>query len=148
MATFPVLMRDPLRVVGDMGRLVDEVFRSFGNLDVDVAPSFGRSDIYVKDKHLIVETELPGARKEDIQVKVEGNKLIVAGEVKRCEEVREENFIRMGRHCGTFRRVFPLPDELENAQDVKAKFADGILRIEVPLRRAPNEERGFDVKIQ
>jgi len=56
---------------------MDELFRDFidfedlTDLDLHVFPGFGRTDIYLKDKTLVIETELPGARKEDIQVRVE-----------------------------------------------------------------------------
>ena len=59
---------------------------------------------------MVIETELPGARKEDIQVRVEDNRLVITGEVRRYKEVRDENYIRMGRRCGAFRRIFPLPE--------------------------------------
>ncbi len=145
---FPVVRRDPFRLTNDLTRLVDDMFRSFGNLDVDVASSFGRSDIYLKDNHLIVETELAGARKEDVQVRVEGEQLVITGEIRRCEDVRQEDYLRMGRKCGSFRRTFPLPEEVADPQQVKAKFQDGILRVEVPLRKSPLEGDGVDINVE
>ncbi len=148
MTMFPVVRRDPFRLTNDLTRLVDDMFRSFGNLDVDVASSFGRSDIYLKDNQLVVETELPGARKEDVQVRVEGERLIITGDIRRCEDVRQEDYLRMGRKCGSFRRTFPLPEEVADPQQVKAKFQDGILRVEVPLKKSPLEGDGVDVKVE
>lgn len=148
MTMFPVVRRDPFRLTNDLTRLVDDMFRSFGNLDVDVASSFGRSDIYLRDNHLIVETELAGARKEDVQVRVEGEQLVITGEIRRCEDVRQEDYLRMGRKCGSFRRTFPLPEEVADPQQVKAKFQDGILRVEVPLRKSPLEGDGVDINVE
>ncbi len=148
MTLLPRVWREPFRLTDDIGRLVDNMFRSFGDLDVDVAPSFGRSDVYVKDNSLIIETELPGAHKEDVQVRVQGKSLVVTGEVKRSEEVREESYIRMGRRCGRFQRTFPLPEEVAEPNQVKAKFSDGILRVEVPLKRSPKEGQGHEVKVE
>ncbi len=148
MTMFPVVRRDPFRLTNDLTRLVDDMFRSFGNLDVDVASSFGRSDIYLKDNHMIVETELAGARKEDVQVRVDGERLIITGEIRRCEDVRQEDYLRMGRRCGSFRRTFPLPEQVADPQQVKAKFQDGILRVEVPLKQSPLEGDGVDVKVE
>ncbi len=148
MTLLPRAWREPLRLTDDFGRLVDNMFKSFGDLDVDVAPSFGRSDVYLKDNTLIIETELAGARKDDVQVKVQDNQLVVTGEVRRSEEVREEDYIRMGRRCGRFRRSFPLPEQVADPNEVKARFNDGILRVEVPLKKSPKEGEGVDVKVE
>jgi len=148
MTLLPRAWREPLRLTDDFGRLVDNMFKSFGDLDVDVAPSFGRSDVYLKDNTLFIETELPGARKEDVQVRVQDNQLVITGEVRRSEEIREEDYIRMGRRCGRFRRSFPLPEQVAEPKGVKAKFSDGILRVEVPLKKSPKEGEGVEIKVE
>ncbi|MFO8034568.1 MAG: Hsp20/alpha crystallin family protein [Candidatus Bipolaricaulota bacterium] len=148
MTLLPRVWREPFRLTDDVGRLVDNMFKSFGDLDLDVAPSFGRSDVYLKDNTLIIETELPGARKEDVQVKVQDHNLVVTGEVRRSEEAREEDYIRMGRRCGRFRRRFPLPEEVAEPNQVKAKFHDGILRVEVPLKQSPKEGEGVQINVE
>jgi HSP20 family protein len=132
-----------------MGKMMDEFFKDFGSFpDLEVFPGFGQTDVYVKDKTLVIETELPGATKDDVQVKVEGDRLIIAGEVKRSEEIRDESYIRMGRRYGSFRRVFPLPAEAEDRKGIKARFENGVLCVEVPLKRAPEGESVFDVKVE
>jgi HSP20 family protein len=146
MARLPAIWRDPFSITARMSRLMDELFRDFidfedfTDLDLDVFPGFGCTDIYLKDKTLVIETELPGARKEDIQVRVEDNRLVITGEVRREEEVRDENYIRMGRRYGAFRRVFPLPEEVEDKKAIRAKFENGVLRVEIPLKRVPETE--------
>ncbi|MGC9530240.1 MAG: Hsp20/alpha crystallin family protein [Candidatus Bipolaricaulaceae bacterium] len=131
----PTVWREPFLLTSRMGRLMDELFKDFTPMDWDVTASFGRSDIYVKDKTLVVETELPGARREDVKVRVEDDQLVITGEVKRSEEIREENYIRMGRRYGSFRRAFPLPEGIEDKKKIKARFENGILRVELPLQR-------------
>ncbi|MBC7318262.1 Hsp20/alpha crystallin family protein [Candidatus Bipolaricaulota bacterium] len=154
MARLPAIWRDPFSITARMSRLMDELFRDlvsfedFADLDLDVFPGFGHTDIYLKDKTLVIETELPGARKEDIQVRVEDNRLVITGEIRRYEEVRDENYIRMGRRYGAFRRVFPLPEEVEDKKAIRAKFENGVLRVEIPLKRAPETEGVFEVKIE
>lgn len=150
MARLPAIWRDPFSITARMSRLIDELFRDFtdiADLDLDVFPGFGHTDIYLKDKTLVIETELPGARKEDIQVRVEDNRLVITGEIRRYEGVRDENYIRMGRRYGAFRRVFPLPEEVEDKRAIRAKFENGVLRVEIPLKRVPETEGVFEVKI-
>ncbi|GAB4305863.1 MAG: Hsp20/alpha crystallin family protein [Candidatus Bipolaricaulota bacterium] len=149
MVRLPVLWREPFSIASRMERIMDEFFRDFGTFaDLELFPSFGRSDVYVKDKKLVIETELPGVARDDVQVKVEGNRLVITGEVKRSEEVREENYIRMGRRYGAFRRVFPLPEDVEDRKGIKARFENGILVVEVPLMRVPETEGEFEVKVE
>ncbi|MEW6217419.1 MAG: Hsp20/alpha crystallin family protein [Candidatus Bipolaricaulota bacterium] len=149
MPRLPIVWRDPFAVTSRMGQIMDEFFRDLGGFsDLEVFPGFGQTDIYVKGSNLVIETELPGATKDDVQVKVEGDRLVIAGETKRCEEIRNENYIRMGRRCGSFRRVFPLPKEAEDRKGIKARFENGILIVEVPLKRAPEGEGAFDVTVE
>jgi len=149
MPRLPIVWRDPFAVTSRMGKMMDEFFKDFGSFpDLEVFPGFGQTDVYVKDKTLVIETELPGATKDDVQVKVEGDRLIIAGEVRRSEEIRDESYIRMGRRYGSFRRVFPLPAEAEDRKGIKARFENGVLFVEVPLKRAPAGEGAFDVKVE
>lgn len=127
-------------------RDLEDLFSRWGEFGFEYGPGPG-TDIYLKDRTLIIEMELPGVRKEDIRVRIEGDRLIVSGEVHRAEEVREEDYIRMGRRYGAFRRVFPLPEEVEDPTKVKARFENGVLRIEVPLRRPP-EGGATDIPVE
>lgn len=64
MVRLPVLWREPFSLASRMERLMDELFRDFGTFtDLELFPSFGRSDVYLKDKKLVIETEPPGRRR-------------------------------------------------------------------------------------
>ncbi|RLE37234.1 Hsp20/alpha crystallin family protein [Candidatus Acetothermia bacterium] len=145
----PEIWREPFLVGTGISRLFDEFFRDFDQIGFDISPSFGRTDIYEKDKQLVFETELPGMKKDDIEIKVEDDKLIISGETKRNEEVREENDFRMGRRYGRCQHVFPLPADAINKDGIKAKFEDGILRVTVPLKESIKEkEKPIEVKVE
>jgi HSP20 family molecular chaperone IbpA len=79
--------------------------------------TFGRTDIYEKDGKLVYETELPGVKKEDIEIKVEDGRLVISGEVKRDERIERENYFRIGRHYGKFQRVLPAPRAGRRSQE-------------------------------
>ncbi len=132
----PDLWREPFLVGTGISQILDEFFRDFDRIGFDIAPSFGRTDIYEKDKNLVFETELPGMKKSDIEIKVEDDKLIVSGETKRNEKVREENYFRIGRRYGRFQHAFPLPGDIADKNGIKARFEDGILRVTVPLKES------------
>lgn len=147
MVWLPEIWYNPFIVSARMGRLLHDFFQELAHHAPGFLPDFGRTDVYLKGKTLVIETELPGTRREDIQVLVENNRLIISGEVRRHEEVRDEHYIRMGRHYGAFHRVFPLPEEVDDKRAIRAKFENGVLRVEIPLKRAPEDGDVFEVKI-
>lgn len=145
----PEIRREPFLLGTGLSRLVDEFFRDFDRIGFDIAPSVGRTDIYEKDRNLVFETELPGMKKEDFTIKVEDDKLVITGETKRSEEVKEENYFRIGRQYGRVQRCFPLPAELVNKNAIKARFEDGILKVTVPLKESIKEkERPIEITVE
>ncbi len=143
MARLPRLWIEPF----GMSRRMDQLFNEFFT-DWPEATSFGRTDVYEKDGNLVFESELPGVKREDINIKVEEGRLIVTGETRREEKIEEENFFRMGRRYGKFQRAFPLPEEVSDPKRIQAKFQDGILKISVPLRQSLKEkEKPIEIKI-
>ncbi|MDQ7055352.1 MAG: Hsp20/alpha crystallin family protein [Persephonella sp.] len=90
-----------------------------------------RVDIYEKDNKLIIEAEIPGAKKEDVEVKIKDNAVVIRGEVKKEEEEKEKTYYRSERFYGVFERVIPLPVEVKT-EEAKATFENGILKVEIP----------------
>ena len=77
--------------------------------------------------------ELPGVRREDIQLQVKERRLELSGRRQPLPESR--TFLRMERSSGPFRRAFDL-DSPVDADSISARFERGILRVEVPKKRA------------
>ena len=77
--------------------------------------------------------ELPGLKKEDIQITLENNVLRLSGERKFEGEVKRDNFQRIERTYGTFTRAFTLPTQV-SAEGVQALFDNGVLTITVPKK--------------
>jgi HSP20 family protein len=145
----PETRRGTFLLESSLSHLIDELSSGFDGVGSDVATSFGRTDVYEKDKQLVFETELPGARKEDVQVRVEGDQLIISGEVKRREDVGRDQYFRLDRRVGRFERSFPLPAELIDKEKVAARFEDGILRVSAPLRESIKEpQKAVEIKVE
>ena len=136
----PVLRHEPFLLGTGLSRFIDELFRDFDRIGFDIAPSVGHTDVYEKDRNLVFETELPGMKKENLDIKVEDNKLVISGETKRSEDVKEEHYFRLGRQYGRVQRCFPLPADLVDKNAIKAKFEDGILKVTVPLKESIKEK--------
>ena len=80
---------------------------------------------------LVVRADLPGLSREDVQVEVQDDALVIRGE-RRSEHVDdEEGFYRSERSYGSFYRVIPLPENLD-ASACNATFKDGVLQVTLP----------------
>ena len=104
-----------------------------------------RVDIKEKDKEYLLEAEIPGVNKEQINLKIKDDILTIAVEGK--EEIKEEkeNYIRQERRYGSFKRSFYVEDvEQEN---IKAKFKNGILEIKLP-KKEPTSQKENRISIE
>lgn len=103
-------------------------------------------DMHETDKELVVTCELPGLTTKDIDVRVEGDTLIIKGKREFSKEVKEEDYHRVERRYGAFSRYLTLPVEID-ANKVKAAFEKGILEIHLP-KLAIAKPKGVKVPIE
>jgi HSP20 family protein len=97
-------------------------------------------NVYEKDANIVLEAELPGVKKEDIDVRIDNGILTLKGERKEEEEVKKENYFRRERFSGSFLRSFPLPSGAD-ADTVEATFKDGLLTVKVPRSKEAKRNR-------
>jgi HSP20 family protein len=123
---------DPFGMLTEMEA---EMERLLGRVPRRLVPTSGvwvpRVDAYEKDGALIVEAELPGIKKEDVEVAIEDGDLVIRGERKSEAKVEEQDYYRMERSYGRFYRRLPLPEGVD-ANKIEAHFADGVLTLRVP----------------
>ncbi|MEZ0323439.1 MAG: Hsp20/alpha crystallin family protein [Hydrogenothermaceae bacterium] len=130
----PAFAISPLRELARLESEINRLFKEFipeEKVETQVVAWSPRVDIYEKDSNIIIEAEIPGAKKEDIEVKVKDNSVVLRGEVKREEEKKEENYYRSERFYGKFERVIPLPTDVK-VEEAKATFENGILKLSIP----------------
>jgi HSP20 family protein len=106
-------------------------FRPFRPVARESAVLMPSVDVYEKNGNLIVKTELPGIKKEDISITLEGDDLVIRGERKSESEVKQEDYYRMERTYGSFYRRLPLPFAA-TADQIVATATDGVLEIQIP----------------
>lgn len=100
-------------------------FASLGQLKVDVSED---------EKAYTVHAEVPGAKKEDIKVSLDGNLVSISAEVKKTREQKEgEKLIRSERYYGTVARSFSLASDIEEGQ-CAATYKDGVLELVLPKK--------------
>jgi len=94
-------------------------------------------EMYERDNQLVICADLPGLKKEDIQLEITDNALVIHGERRQEWEDTQEGYRRSERSYGSFYRTIPLPEGMD-AEQAKANFQDGVLKIILPL---PQEEK-------
>ena len=113
------------------------LFRS-GFLVRPVAVDDRRLKLEVSEKNdaYLVSADLPGVKKEDIQVAIDGAQVTLSAEIKREKEVANgERVLHTERRFGKLSRSFSLPQELDEAK-AEAKFRDGVLELTLPKKAA------------
>lgn len=87
-------------------------------------------DISETEKQFIIDVELPGVDKKDIDLNIENNRLTISGERKFEKEEDGKQFHRVETHYGKFTRSFQLPDNIDT-ESIKAEYKNGMLNIAV-----------------
>ncbi len=114
-----------------------ETFEPFGwkwPMGIDMERSF-RLDVIDRDKEFLVRGELPGVEKDDIEVTIAGDRLMIEAEREFEEEDKKEEFYRHELGYGKFTRTIALPEEVD-FEKIHAELKDGILNITLPKIRA------------
>jgi HSP20 family protein len=127
---------------------LDDLFRGFFVRPVDFgqmpeAPSV-KIDVKEQEKAYIVHAELPGIKKEDIHVTIDGSTVSVSAERKQEKEVKDEKdpakILRTERYFGKVSRTFQLGQDVDDAK-ASAKFAEGVLELTLPKKVAAKTKR-------
>ncbi len=110
-------------------------------------------DISENDDGYLLSFDLPGLKKEDIDIEVKSNSLTVSGVRNYADEVKRDNYRRIERQYGEFRREFSLPENVK-ADAIECTYENGVLHVAIPKaelskpRKIPiNERAGLLKKI-
>lgn len=95
------------------------------------AATMPRVDVFEREGALIVKAELPGVKKEDIDLEVVDGDLVLRAERQEEREVKDEHWYRMERTSGSLYRRLPLPEGVTTDQ-ITANLSDGVLEITLP----------------
>ena len=124
---------------------LDDLFRGFFVRPVNLESNHNtvpfRVEISEKDNAYVVRGDLPGVRKEDINVSIDGDTVAITAEVKNEKDVKDgERVLRSERYYGKVHRAFTLGQEVEE-DSAQAKYADGVLELTLPKKAAAQAKR-------
>lgn len=124
------------RIRREFDRLIEEMWPR-EEVERAFAPAV---EMYETDNEIVVKAELPGVKKENIEVSIKDNTLHIRGEKKEEREEKTETIHRLERVYGKFERVLTLPVDVK-AEEVKAEYKDGILEIRLPKSEVSKEKK-------
>lgn len=100
-----------------------------------------RVDVEEKDKSYTVRADMPGVKKEDINVRIDGNIVQIDAETKQEKEVKEKGkLLRSERYYGSISRTFSLTQDVDESKAV-AKYENGVLNLELPKKETTASKR-------
>ena len=124
----------------------DDLFRGFFVRQVELGnnpaqPPAIKMDVKEEGDAYKVHAELPGVKKEDIHVTIDGNQVSISAEVKQEKEVKEgDRVLRAERYFGKVSRSFQLAQDIDDGK-AGARFTDGVLELTLPKRAATATKR-------
>lgn len=136
-----IIKWDPFRNIAILqdriNKLFDDSFPCTGDSDEDLNLCAWNPavDIYETDDGVVITIDLPGVNKEDVMVEMKDDVLTISGHRFDDDKIDEERYFRRERTCGGFQRAFTLRS-IVPPDSIKAKFKNGILRVEIPKPEA------------
>lgn len=91
-----------------------------------------KTDIEDQGDHFLLEAELPGFRREDIQVDLSDNRLTISARHSDEQEKKDKNYVRRERSYGSYQRSFDI--SAIQADAITAEYHDGVLALKLPKR--------------
>lgn len=125
----------------EVNRFLDGAFRTANSAVTEWVP---RADIYESEQGLVMQFDLPGLRREGLDIRIENDTLTIKGERKLASS--PESYLRVERTHGAFTRVFALPDFVQQ-EKIEANLADGVLTVAMP-RREETRPRQIQVQVK
>ena len=137
----------PWSALEDLEKEFSRVFRGIGGLPGWPASAWDPAvDLSEAEDAYILEADVPGLAKDDIELVVVDNVITLKGERKNEHKVDSAGYHRFERHSGSFQRSFEIPGGFDN-DNVTAKLEEGVLRVTLPKREEAKRKQ-IEVKVK
>lgn len=139
-------------------------FRGFRDLQSEMERLFGETfgraprmteesawapviDVTTEGGDMVIHAELPGVKREDVDVTFSGGMLTISGERKEEKERKDAGYLVRERRYGSFRRTMTLPESVDERK-ISANFKDGVLEVKIRDGASAVEERPRKIEIE
>lgn len=122
---------------------LEDVFKGFFRpVRVEGAPEVQiKMDVREDDKGYTVHADIPGVKKEDIHVTIDGNQVSISAESRQEKEIKEgEKVLRAERYFGKASRTFSVASDIDET-NAQARYADGVLELTLPKKIAATSKK-------
>ncbi len=117
----------------------DSIFKGLDDLLAPVKPNLFETDVKESENEYVVEVDLPGVEKEDVEISYENKYLQLTANRKENIEEEREGYVVKERHYGEFKRSFYVPNVKED--EISADFKEGVLKIVLPKEKPGIEDK-------
>jgi HSP20 family protein len=141
--------REPLAGFGNLQETVREMLANWPLAEreaLSIADWTPSCDVSETPEEYRMEAELPGVKKEDLDLKVENRVLTLRGEKREKKEEKEKKYHRVESSYGSFMRSFALPDDADGDK-IAADYKDGLLSVRI-ARTTPKESKARKVEVK
>ena len=132
-------LSDPFRELENLQKEMNRLFgvSAAGNPWEDTAVFRGQCspaiDVYDSQDNFQVKADLPGMKKEEIEISLQDNNLTIKGEKKKDNEVKEKDYYKTERFYGSFSRILRFPAAID-AEKIDARYENGVLTVTLPKK--------------
>lgn len=138
-------MRSPFSLISRFSEEMDRLFSDFGGFNQMKLNDFSpQTEIFERGDELVVHADMPGMSKNDINVDIEDDQIIIRGERRNEREHNDEGVYHTERSYGSFYRAIPLPKGID-AEQAKADFSNGVLEITMPKPQQKSKGRSLEI---
>jgi len=134
---------EPFKDINNFYRLLDT------HPEVETNKSIGRYAPQVNTREgefaYHIDIDLPGMNKEDISIDIDEKSLMISGERKYKEELKQEDYYKIETSFGKFERVFTLPDNID-VENISANSLNGVLEIVIPKLEKTVTKKRIEIK--
>ncbi len=124
-----------------LDRFFDEAVKTPGTLG-NFMPTV---DLKEDDNNYEIDVSVPGMKKDDINLELDGQTLHISGEKEKKDDDKQKTYHRVESTYGYFERYFTLPDNAK-VDEIDAQYEEGVLKISIPKDKEKTETKKIDIK--
>ncbi len=136
---------DPFGEMENMQRAFSTLAKRGNGEDESISAFIPKVNTREDEQNYYIDLDLPGVKKEDINIDVDEGTLSIYGERDFKEEVKEEDYYKVETSFGKFQRTFSLPDNVD-VDAISAATQDGVLEVTIPKKEQDSKKKKIAVK--
>ncbi len=127
--------------------IIEKAFERFGYREYSPMSTWQpTTDVYETENSYIIQMEIPGVDREDVDIELKDNKLMVCGEKRLIKEASNCSYLILERSYGPFARSFSLPQDIDK-DGIRASLNMGLLIIRIPKKDIEPEEVKISIQV-